>query len=225
MRRLLRDLCSSRELLSIEWLEAVETGAVAIAEPDVDDSGIVGMQQPRKPLTPRSQFGKPIFCSSRRPKSVVSRYIPTLFRPSDHVHGASCMPVHRRDDEHGPNPASGSSCSAFRRRRVLPGRAVPPVRRRSESFVGDRDHCSLGSQITPIKLATPGMAVLPETDFLTSATSWKGGEHQTERDQRRSLPGSPHETTFARRTRERVLRGAANRAFTARRLRTEGFSF
>ena len=51
------------------------------------------------------------------------------------------------------------------------------------------------------------------------------GEHQTEHDQQRILPGSPHELTFARRTRERVLGRTANRTFTARRLRTEGFSF
>jgi hypothetical protein len=69
------------------------------------------------------------------------------------------------------------------------------------------------------------MAVAPETEFLTSATRWKGGEHQTERDQQRILPGSPHEMTFARRTRELMLGRTANRTFTARRLRTEGFSF
>jgi hypothetical protein len=69
------------------------------------------------------------------------------------------------------------------------------------------------------------MAVAPETDFLTSATRWKGGEHQTEHDRQRILPGSPHEMTFARPTRERVLGRTANRTSTARRLRTEGFSF
>ena len=189
----------------------METGAVAIAEPDVDDSRIVGMQQPRKPLTPRAQFGKPIFCSSPTPMSAASRYIPTLFRRRGLRHGPSRATLRRRDDEHGPNSVFDSPCSAFRRR--------------TRRLGGDRYHCSPGSRITPIKLERPGMAVAPETDFLTSATRWKGGEHQTEHDQQRIVPGSPREMTFARRTRERVLGRTANRTSTARGLRTEGFSF
>ena len=106
--------------------------------------------------------------------SAASRYIPTLVRRRDRGHRSPCATPRRRDDEPGLNSVFEYPCSAFRRRRVLSGCAIPPVRRRSESFAGDRDHRSLGSQIAPIKLETPGMAVVPEMDFLTSATRWEG---------------------------------------------------
>ena len=174
-------------------------------------------------LAPRLK--ETIFRSSLRPASAAGRYFPMLFRRRVRMHGPSSPPLHPKDHELGPNSVFDSPCSAFRRRRVLPGAAIPSVRRRTRRLGGDRYHCSPGSRITPIKLERPGMAVAPETDFLTSATRWKGGEHQTEHDQQRIVPGSPREMTFARRTRERVLGRTANRTSTARGLRTEGFSF
>jgi hypothetical protein len=49
------DLCPSQELHSIEWLGALEAGAVPIVEPEADGSLVVTEREPRKPLTPVSR--------------------------------------------------------------------------------------------------------------------------------------------------------------------------